>query len=268
MIPARKNRLFNAWFARHARTRIERSFAAVFVRGLEAAKRAVEGAPVLVVSNHTSWWDPLVVLHLSQHVLRTDGYALMDAKNLRRLPFFSLVGGFGVDLDRPADGAATIKYATRLLDRPGRLVWVFPQGRERPTSERPLSFRAGSAEIARIAKKATTLPAAFRYELAGEERPHLYISFGEPIPAERDVNRARAEQERAVTEELDQIERALRSEGGAEGGAAGFERVHRAQPLFFGAIATHLLARFTTPWGARDRARARLTPGESPTDRP
>lgn len=276
MIPARKNRLFNAWFAGHARARIERSFAAVFVRGIEAARRAAEGAPVLVVSNHTSWWDPLVVLHLSQHVLCTDGYALMDAKNLRRLPFFSLVGAFGVDLDRPADGAAIIKYAARLLDRPGRLVWVFPQGRERPTSERPLAFRAGSAEVARIAKKATTLPAAFRYEVGGEEKPHLYVSFGEPVAAERDVQRGREEQERAVTEELDRIDRAIRSEGGAEAGAAvaaaGFERVYQARAPLFGTIAERLLARLTRPWGGA-RAGAsegvmRLTPGERRTDRP
>jgi 1-acyl-sn-glycerol-3-phosphate acyltransferase len=276
VIPARKHRLFNAWFAGHARARIERSFAGVFVRGIEAARRAAEGAPVLIVSNHTSWWDPLVVLHLSQHVLRTDGHALMDAKNLRRLPFFSLVGAFGVDLDRPADGAASIKYAARLLDRPGRMVWVFPQGRERPTSERPLGFRAGSAEIARIAKKATTLPAAFRYELGAEEKPYLYISFGDPVPADRNVDRGRKEQERAVTEELDRIERAIRSDGGAEAGAAGeaaaFERVHRARAPFFGALAERLLARLTRPRGRAGAGSSegvmRLTPGERPIDPP
>ena len=31
------------------------------------------------------------------------------------------------------------------------MVWVFPQGRERSVTERPLGFRAGSAEVARVA---------------------------------------------------------------------------------------------------------------------
>lgn len=250
MIPARKSRFFNAWFAGHARSRIHGAFGAVRVRGLGLARAAAARGPLLIVSNHTSWWDPLVVLHLSEHVLRTDGYALMDAKNLRRLPFFALVGGFGIELDRPSDGAAGMKYAARLLDQPGRLVWVFPQGRERPVSARPLDFRAGSAEIARIARRAEAMPAALRYEFGAEERPHLYVSFGEPLAPTRDVVQGRQEQERAVTRELDRVERAL---GGDAEATAEFETIYRTRVSLLGALAERLLARMT-------RRRAGLTP--------
>lgn len=212
MIPASKRRFFNAWFAGHARSRIRRTFQRMSVSGLERARHLAEGAPLLVVSNHTSWWDPLVILHASQHLLGTDGHALMDAKNLRRLTFFALVGAFGVDLESPADGATAIKYAARLLDRPGRLVWVFPQGVERPITERPLGFRAGAAAIARVARYAITVPAALRYEFAGTERPSVYLSFGEPLTTERDPEIGRIAQEAAVEAELARIERAVRGE--------------------------------------------------------
>jgi 1-acyl-sn-glycerol-3-phosphate acyltransferase len=258
VIPARKSALFNAWFAGHARGRIHKTFGTVLIRGLEAVRSAAESAPVLVVSNHTSWWDPLVVLHLSQHLLKTDGYALMDAKNLRRLPFFALVGGFGVDLDQPADGAAGIMFAARLLREPGRLVWIFPQGRERPVTERPLGFKPGAAEIARVAKKAVTIPAALRYEVAGEEKPRIYVSFGEALSPERDATRAREKQEIAVAKELDRIEEAARGNTGE------FVSVHRTEPPWIGAVAERLLAILTRP---RDRIR-QLAPGERPTDRP
>ena len=36
------------------------------------------------------------------------------------------------------DGASAMRYAARLLDRPRRLVWIFPQGAERPVTLRPL----------------------------------------------------------------------------------------------------------------------------------
>ena len=263
MIPARKSALFNAWFAGHARSRIHKTFGKVLVRGLEAARMTAERAPVVVVSNHTSWWDPLVVLHLSQHLLKTDGYALMDAKNLRRLPFFALVGAFGVDLDQPADGAAAIMFAARLLREPGKLVWIFPQGRERPVTERPLGFKAGAAEIARVAKKAVSIPAAIRYEFNGEEKPHLYVSFGEAMSPERDVEKGREKQEMAVGQELDRLEQAVR--GGAGGGAAvsgELECVHRAEPSWIGGVAERFLAMVTRP-----RIR-QLAPGERPNDRP
>lgn len=239
MIPARKRRLFNAWFAGHARGRVRATFGATLVHGLERTRALCAEAPVLLVANHTAWWDPLVALHVAQHLLGVDGYAMMDAKNLRRLPFFALVGAFGVDLDRPADGAAAIKYTARLLDRPGRAVWIFPQGRERPITERPLAFRPGSAEIARVARRSRAVPVGLRYEFGRDERPSLYISMGEALPVERDMNKARAAHELAVEAELQRIERAVRGEGDD------FEAVHRAPASWLGEAATALLARFT-----------------------
>ncbi|HEU4536805.1 MAG TPA: lysophospholipid acyltransferase family protein, partial [Polyangiaceae bacterium] len=166
--------------------------------------------PVLWVGNHTSWWDPLVIFYLSRAFFDLDGHAMMDASNLRKLPFFSRIGAFGVDLDDPADGARALRYAARLLRAgPGRMVTVFPQGRERPVTERPLAFRPGSAELARLAPGASVLPFALRYEMQGEEKPFAYVAFGAPLAPEREVARARAEQERAVGALLDELERAL-----------------------------------------------------------
>jgi 1-acyl-sn-glycerol-3-phosphate acyltransferase len=247
VIPAKKQKLFNAWFAGVARSRIQRTFERVRVHGLERARAIAAEAPVLILSNHTSWWDPLVILHASQHLLGTDGHALMDAKNLRKLPFFAMVGAFGVDLDQPADGAAAMRYAAKLLDRPGRMVWIFPQGTERPITERPLAFRPGAAEIARVAKRARVLPAALRYEFASTEKPVLYLSFGEPISADRDPARGRAQQEEAVEAELARIERAVRGEVGL-----GFEDTWTSTPAAAGELATKALAMFTA--GAAKRA--------------
>ena len=238
MITAAKNRWFNAWFARHARARIQRTFGRVLVAGLEEVRAITAGAPILAIANHTTWWDALVALYASELLLGCDGYAMMDAKNLRRLPFFAFVGAFGVDLDRPADGAAAIKYTARLLDRSGRAVWIFPQGRERPITERPLAFRPGSAEIARVARKARAVPVGIRYEFGAEERPTLYISLGPALPPERDVARALGAHESAVEVELARIERAIRGEGDE------FEDVHRAPVSWIGEVATSLLARF------------------------
>ena len=238
MIPARKGRFFNAWFAGHARDRLRATFGVTLVHGLARARALCAEAPVLLVANHSAWWDPLVALHVSQHLLDVDGYAMMDAKNLRRLPFFGLVGAFGVDLDRPADGAASIKYTARLLDRAGRAVWIFPQGRERPITEKPLAFRPGSAEIARVARRSRAVPVGIRYEFGANEKPSLYISLGAPLPPERDVTRGLCAHESAVEAELARIERAVRGEGDD------FEIVHSASESWFGTAATGLLARF------------------------
>ncbi|MEM6732916.1 MAG: lysophospholipid acyltransferase family protein [Myxococcota bacterium] len=208
MIPAKKNGWFLRWFSGVARSRIRRTFQFVHIRGVERL-RALVAQPVLLVSNHTAFWDPLVAIWLTNFVAKTDSYALMDAKNLRRLPFFRITGAFGVDLDAPRDGGIGIRYAARLLRQPKTLVWIFAQGDERVVTERPLNFRAGAAAVARLAPDARVLPLALRYEFGNTERPELHINVGEPLAREADVETARATQEAAVTALLDELDRLL-----------------------------------------------------------
>jgi 1-acyl-sn-glycerol-3-phosphate acyltransferase len=209
VIAARKNLWFRRWFASHVAGRFGARFESLRVRGLDHLRTALAQGPVVVVSNHVTWWDPMLVLYLTERVVPCDSYALMDAANLTRLPFLGLIGGIGVDLTSASDGAVVMRYLARFLaNTPGRLVWIFPQGRERPQSERPLGFRAGSAEVARVAR-ALTLPVALRYEFMRTERPHLWIDMGAPIAPERDTSRARDRHEAEVSAALDRIEHAL-----------------------------------------------------------
>ena len=209
MIPPRRSRPFSSFFAWHARKRVARTFESLRVRGLDDARARLARAPLLVVSNHTSWWDPLMAIVVS-HQLGAEAYAMMDARNLRRLPFFAWIGAFGVDLDDPRDGARAIRLAAKLLDRPGKLVWIFAQGEERLVTERPLAFRAGSAEVARLAKHADVIPVGLRYEMGGVERPTAMVSIGPSVPRSHSRDDTRVAQERAVEHELDEIEAALR----------------------------------------------------------
>jgi hypothetical protein len=209
VIPARKSAAFTRWLAADAERRLDAAFQSVRARGLARVAATLAEGPVLVVTNHTAWWDPLVALFLSVRVLSADAYAMMDARNLERLPFFGKVGAFGVDLDDVRDGVRAIRYAASLLTEKGRLVWIFPQGRERPITARPLGFRPGSAAIAQRARGATTIAGALRYEMGSTQRPTVWVSFGEPLPRARDHASAQAAQEDAVAGELVRIDRAL-----------------------------------------------------------
>jgi 1-acyl-sn-glycerol-3-phosphate acyltransferase len=208
VIPAAKSPFFEAWFGRHVASRLRASFASFRLAGADHVRRAVSERPVLLVANHTSFWDPLVGFHLSRF-FALDGHAMMDAKNLRRLPFFAKIGAFGVDLDEPRDGARALRYAARLLDRPGRMVLVFPQGRERPITARPLDFRPGSGELSRLCRRAATIPYAVRYEMGADEKPVIWAKIQPELPAFRRADEARAAQEASVTEALDAIDRTL-----------------------------------------------------------
>jgi 1-acyl-sn-glycerol-3-phosphate acyltransferase len=194
LIPQNKRRWFEHFFAWHVRRRFKRRFSAVRVKNLAALK---QNAPILVVSNHTSWWDSLVFFDLFFRTLHLDAYAMMDARNLRKIPLLGWIGAFGVELKDKADGERAVDYAAQLLDRPGRVVLIFPQGSERPFTERPLAFKPGAQ---RIAERCQTLiiPVALRYEHGSKEKPEALVNIGDPIAPEQ--------MEAAVTGLLDQMQ--------------------------------------------------------------
>jgi 1-acyl-sn-glycerol-3-phosphate acyltransferase len=247
MIPASKSTWFSRWFAGHAEKRLRVAFSEVRIRGLGTMRAALGRGPVLVVSNHTAWWDPMVSLVLCQRILRADAYAMMDAANLRKLPFFAKVGAFGVALDDPADGARGIRYAAKRLDGPGRLLWVFAQGHEVPVTAGPIAFRPGSAEIARLARDAAIVPVGLRYEHGAVPEPGAWVSIGDALEradvgARFDANGARREQELAVDRELGRIDRAI-----VHGDAEGFDVVLRKTESPRSRMAQAMLAWMTRP---------------------
>ncbi|HEU4405854.1 MAG TPA: lysophospholipid acyltransferase family protein [Polyangiaceae bacterium] len=244
MIEADKWAPFEAWFLGRVRARLRAGFTSLKVRGAEHVREAAGRGPQLWVGNHTSWWDPLIIFYLSRGFFDLDGHAMMDASNLRKLPFFSRIGAFGVDLGDPADGARALRYAARLLrgGGPRRMVAVFPQGSERPVTERPLGFRPGSAELARLAPAAGVLPFALRYEMQAEEKPNAYVAFGAPLGPERSVAAARAAQEAAVARLLDELDGAL-----CAGELSGYT------PLFVSRPALAPLATEALAWAFRPR---------------
>jgi 1-acyl-sn-glycerol-3-phosphate acyltransferase len=198
-----------ALFAWHAERRVAARFGALRISGLERLREAGAAGPLVVVSNHTSWWDPMLALVLGSRA-GLEGYALMEAANLRRLPFFALVGAFGLDPADPSDAAAGLRYAARLLSPRGgglparRAVWVFPQGREVPAHARPLGFQGGAAALSRLSG-APVLPVALAYTFGSVEAPTAWISVGEPLQPGADA----AAQEEAVSRELDRIQAAV-----------------------------------------------------------
>lgn len=239
MIPAATSPWFLAWFARDAEKRIRRAFGEIRIQGLATLKEAAATSPVLVVTNHTSWWDPLVVLFVTNRLLDVTAFAMMDQRNLRRLPFFAKVGAFGVNLTDPSDGARGMRYAAKRLASPRSLVWIFPQGKEVSAISAPLAFHAGSAQIERLAPGARVVPGAIRYVFGDRPEPSLWISFGEPYAAGRDVEENLVRQRTRVEAACARIDAALLA------GDPSFETLQRSKTSWLLSLGERLLSRLT-----------------------
>lgn len=184
MLRAHKLGWFTRLFTAHCARMLRRQFGGVRVLGLEHARRALAAGPVLLLANHVAFWDAVLIIWLSNAVLRADGYAWMDRDNLHRLAFFRWLGAFGVGAGNALEAARAMRYAARLLDGPGRHIWIFPQGRERPQSVRPLGFLGGSAHLLRRAPQAVAVPVALRYEFGEGAQPWAHVAFGQACAGE------------------------------------------------------------------------------------
>lgn len=209
MSPSRKLRLFEWWFSGWVRRRLGAVFEAVRVSGLERLACAAADHPLVVVANHVCFWDSLLAIALVTDRLRLDGYALMEASSLRRYPFLGRVGGFGIERGVQGEGAAVVAYAASLLDRPGRIVWVYPEGREQPAGRRPLAFKRGAASISSTAPGARWVPVSVQYVFGAQPKPTVWIAIGEAMAPMGTADEVAEAQARAVEAGLDSLDRAV-----------------------------------------------------------
>jgi 1-acyl-sn-glycerol-3-phosphate acyltransferase len=134
-------------------------------------------------------------------------YVMMEERQLRRYPFFRLLGAFSVVREDPRDAARALLYARSLLKTPGTVVWIFPQGVMHPSDHRPLAFFGGAAQLARAVPGVRIMPAAVRCDFLGEQRPECFIELGAPeaVPDNTSVEAMTAAMEERVTGILDRL---------------------------------------------------------------
>lgn len=177
---AMRSRLVTWFFAGVMRRQMRRHF-----RAVRLAKPGVPplppGRPVVVFSNHPSWWDPAFFMVLAPRLFPgRRGFGPMEDAQLARYPFFRRVGIFGIPEGRA--GAARFLDASRgILSDPSRMLWITAQGRFSDPRERPLTLRPGVAHLLAREPRAVALPLAIDYPFWSEKRPEALAAFGAPL---------------------------------------------------------------------------------------
>ncbi len=164
----------------YARRRVSRALDGLWVGGLDQARAALAGRPLIFAANHVAWWDALLLLVLDE-ALGGLGWAVMDAANLRTLPFLGWVGALPLDRSSSEHSRQSLESSAALLDRPGRGLWVFPQGRQRPAHLRPLDLKPGLL-IAHARSPVDLVAVSINYVFLERNRPAAGVRFSPPLP--------------------------------------------------------------------------------------
>lgn len=162
------------YFARH--------FTAVRLAQGDRPRLDTLTGPLIVYSNHASWWDPILYMLVSDLLCPgRPGYGPMDARALEKYRFFRRLGVFGVETDSRRGAVRFLETARAVLERPGAVLWMTAEGQFADPRRRPVRFRRGLGHLVRSMDRGVALPLAIEYPFWNERNPEALIRFGAPI---------------------------------------------------------------------------------------
>lgn len=171
------------WFTWYSRRYIRRHFHSLRI-SLAGLPPDARGLPLVLYSNHASWWDALVCLVVKQEFFPGHtAFAPMDAVMLERYKMFRKFGFFGVAQDSRQGALQFLRTAEAVLKSQDNLLFVTPQSRFADVRERPVRFEAGLGHLARRVECALFVPVVAEYVFWEERLPEILVRFGEPMEA-------------------------------------------------------------------------------------
>ena len=185
--------LADAWNARfanmvcwYAKRLIEKKFYAVRVlvgnRPAFDALSREENASMLIM-NHCSWWDPMVMLALRHLYFKNrTNITPMDRTQLERFQFLRKCGLFGIDPDRADSLTQMTEYVQkRLGELPRPMISLTPQGRfvDVRNEVRP---RPGASAILAKNPSMRVWRISCEYGFWQDQRPEIFMSVAEIAP--------------------------------------------------------------------------------------
>lgn len=160
---------------------LKRHFHEVSLRG--ELEQAPADRPLLIIMNHSSWWDGLLVYHMIRSESQRQHYMMMDERQMKRYAFFRRIGAFSVNKENLWETAASLRYAADLM-RSGGAVWLFPQGDIFHLESRPLQFQTGAGYLLERCRDAAVLPVSLYYTMGLHQKASASFSIGSLIEAD------------------------------------------------------------------------------------
>lgn len=161
-------RLYSVW-------RTYRNFHKVTINGTFSDKQL----PVLLLSNHFSWWDGFWAVFLNEKIFHRLFHFMMLEEQLKKNFFFTRTGGFSIKKGSRSI-IETIDYTAGLLSDRKNIVLLFPQGEIQSMHVPEINFEKGIEHI--IRKVNNKLHIVFLVNIIdyfSEQKPGLYMYFKE-----------------------------------------------------------------------------------------
>jgi len=106
---------------------------------------------ILLIANHFSFWDSLILYMVCRKILKRKFYVMAREDTTVKFQYVKYGGAFSIN-KQSKDMLQSLDYAAELLNDPQNLVLIFPQGKLYSNFVSTIQFEKG---IARVMEKAT-----------------------------------------------------------------------------------------------------------------
>ncbi|MBN2522035.1 MAG: lysophospholipid acyltransferase family protein [Bacteroidales bacterium] len=135
---AKHHPILYTFFKLYTLWKIKRNFNSIVITGDHNNK----DLPVLLISNHISWWDGFWAMYLNMKIFRRRFYFMMTEEQLKKYMFFNKTGGYSVKKGSKSV-VESLDYTADLLSNGDNLVLIFPQGEINSLYARNFRFEKG-----------------------------------------------------------------------------------------------------------------------------
>lgn len=139
--------------------------------------------PVIMYAPHSNWWDGIVAYAINSGICHTEMRLMVE--ELKRFPLLRHAGCFSINKKSPQASMTALKYAVGELANLKCNLYIYPQGIIKPPNFRPIEFQSGLAYMVEKAVKkygkVALLPVAVNYFFLRDNRPEVFVEFGERI---------------------------------------------------------------------------------------
>ncbi|MHB8205822.1 lysophospholipid acyltransferase family protein [Mucilaginibacter sp.] len=101
---------------------------------------------ILLIANHFSFWDSLILFCVNERLFKKKAYVMVLEETMRKERFLKYGRAFSVG-KKPRDIIESLNYTAGLLNNPGNLVLMFPQGKLYPNFVEHVHFEKGVLNI-------------------------------------------------------------------------------------------------------------------------
>jgi len=166
--------------------------------------------PVILMPNHSSWWDGFFVYILNKIQFNREIYLMMLKKELASNPFFSRVGAYSIKQDSISGVKESLDYTRSIiLNKSSSLICIFPQGELLPWGKTPPGFKRGAEVIFRnVSRPVYLCLLAIKIEFLNEQRPDVYFMFDHYLLSKTNMLNMK-EYENKMANLLDKLNRAI-----------------------------------------------------------